>query len=1131
MCTILLCNAQNTTIPKIIPPAPNAASLGKYGQIPVGLATGIPEISIPIYEIKTNKLSLPISLSYHASGVKVDEIPSWVGLGWSLNAAGVITQSTVNLNDTENIGYLFFKPPTSYELSNYDQGDLDYLRDASFHDATDREPDIFFFNFNGKSGKFIFGENNQPILIPNQNLDIQYSNGTFTVVDDGGTIFFFEEKETADATLYGEGPSTPHSRSISWFLTKILSSDKTDSITFEYQQESGPSIELSYLFSQSIGASLSPTNNGNLTESFGQSSPVFNGVSLRRYTQHLIKTIRFKLGRVEFEAEEDREDPGRSRLTDIKIFNSTSSEPIKHTRLEQDYFRSPYNINSHTSDQRLKNRLKLTEVYDNLPGISEKMKHYSLFYNTTPLPPINSFSQDVWGNYNGENGNETLLKKQSNLIFEGSVWNVGESNREPDELYMKAGILTKIIYPTGGYCEFDYEAHRYGVENRIQATPQAINANGSSIPAGTQTVTKTFSLEEDASRYVILEVNIEGFDLILPEDDRPYVKLREVSSGEELLLVLAKEIAQNHTSLLFLETGQQYELVAYSNGGHAGITARYTRLLPGELVKIGGGLRIRQIRNFDGAQLNAYKTFEYPTGRLLSTNSAFENTTVKKIEHGNLSSDPIGECSILRSQRQRMEFTSTTSYPLESFSGSPVGYTNVTQYEGDNTEERNGGKTVYNFKVISNTSLDVSDHYLSGFYSISNSWKNGILIGETQYGYDNIAHQYYPIVEKSYLYDEVPGASGRGLLVGHNYFISGCYYPDHSSIYYHFDYPINSGRNVLKKTTTRTYSSDNTAIETITDYFYDNVSHYYPTRIINKDSKGNQLKIENKYPHDFLDNEVYLTMVNRNIISPIIEQIQTNISKNVEISRTKTNYSFWPNTMLQPSTIQQSFGGNTLSNEVVFNLYDAVGNLLQYTGKDGTIHSFIWDYNGQYPIAEVLNAIVDQVAYTSFETNETGSFIISSTNREPNGKTGEQCYGLSDGNILKDNLIQDKKYTLNCWAKSGTVLVNGTALTPASSETINGWQYFKTEITGSSSITTATISGTALIDEVSLFPSESQMNTYTYKPLVGIVEQTDPNGITTHFEYDDFQRLKSIKDQHRNVLKHYYYHYATSTQE
>ena len=62
-------------------PSPTAASLGKFGDIPVSLYTGTPNINIPLYEVRGRVLSLPITLSYQASGIKVDEIPGWVGMG------------------------------------------------------------------------------------------------------------------------------------------------------------------------------------------------------------------------------------------------------------------------------------------------------------------------------------------------------------------------------------------------------------------------------------------------------------------------------------------------------------------------------------------------------------------------------------------------------------------------------------------------------------------------------------------------------------------------------------------------------------------------------------------------------------------------------------------------------------------------------------------------------------------------------------------------------------------------------------------------------------------------------------------------------------------------------------------
>jgi hypothetical protein len=83
----------NNSIPNPVPPSPNVASLGKFIDYPVGYFTSVPDISIPIYRVQSGDLTVPITLSYHASGIKPTDVASWVGMGRSVSAGGFISRN------------------------------------------------------------------------------------------------------------------------------------------------------------------------------------------------------------------------------------------------------------------------------------------------------------------------------------------------------------------------------------------------------------------------------------------------------------------------------------------------------------------------------------------------------------------------------------------------------------------------------------------------------------------------------------------------------------------------------------------------------------------------------------------------------------------------------------------------------------------------------------------------------------------------------------------------------------------------------------------------------------------------------------------------------------------------------
>ena len=79
--------------------APDVAAFQKVTQIPVSNYTGRANVSIPIYTIKSGNMTVPISLTYNTSGVKVADMPSNVGSNWALNAGGAVTRNVKGIDD------------------------------------------------------------------------------------------------------------------------------------------------------------------------------------------------------------------------------------------------------------------------------------------------------------------------------------------------------------------------------------------------------------------------------------------------------------------------------------------------------------------------------------------------------------------------------------------------------------------------------------------------------------------------------------------------------------------------------------------------------------------------------------------------------------------------------------------------------------------------------------------------------------------------------------------------------------------------------------------------------------------------------------------------------------------------
>ena len=184
-------------------------------------------------------------------------------------------------------------------------------------------------------------------------------------------------------------------------------------------------------------------------------------------------------------------------------------------------------------------------------------------------------------------------------------------------------------------------------------------------------------------------------------------------------------------------------------------------------------------------------------------------------------------------------------------------------------------------------------------------------------------------------------------------------------------------------------------------------------------------------------------------------------------------------------------------NKVLEKKYSERGNLIEQIYKQNHV-AYLWGYNKTKPIARVENASYKDIFYTSFE--EAG--IVT-----PNAYSGSRCSYATFTKTLTG--IDNGTYILEYFVRNGDI-----------------WEMKHANINVSANGYTININEPGkLIDEVRFYPQNAQMTTYTYEPLIGITGITDPRGETTRYVYDDFGRLKYIKDRNGNVLKRYSYHY------
>lgn len=1030
----------------IIPLSPNAAEMTRYGEIPVSNFTGIPNIGIPIYTITSGELSLPISLSYHAGGNKVESIASWVGLSWSLGSLPSISRAVNGMPDDGANGFFskFQGKSIRQYMGNYTGGydpAVDEFMDYVKTEHIDTEPDAFNFNINGKSGKFYYNQDvDKFVCSPYSNIKITYMGQSFIITDDDGTQYFFEDRETS--AVSGISPSPPVTTS--WVITKIVSASQRDTIFFDYVVENQMTQSLTaavkYIFTENSYCNTLPTN--------------VSGGQLTAIVAKTLSSIRFQGGHLDFIKKDiQREDLyGGYALDKIKLFNA-SENLIRQFGFNYKYLTGAGGIGCLVNDNYRSNKWMFLTDFSEIAVDNSSVQKHTFTYNEHNIPPCrNSPAQDFWGYYNGKLSNMDLVPTinvpNTNLVMAGA-------DRYVDPVYTQFGILKQINYPTGGYTVFEYENNNsydpnlpksYVTEAPFVAHGEPV-LDGEELPVFKEYET-TFVINNPPDKD-LNNKNPNGGAFVSGE--LQYLGVPFGSSGASIIIrrtnpaaPIVQLVPSGSFQDYYLPNGT-YSLKASFNQNPPNyqnfwVMLRYGKIDSTKINAYLGGLRVKKVQSFaGGGALPIINKYAYVNdyGQDKSSGVSFLRPL---FNYGYQHVYGPGNCL-------SMLFTvkSYSNQSQVSSSGSYAGYRKV--FVESNTPNQTG-LTAYAYSTQQDELYNQNWPFpppqsMEAF--------RGQLLENSQYKWVDNG---FSIVKRSmmaYEYSLLDAPRNFAMKVSTEFMGSG---GEDNSRPKGVTYEFALEWSALSRQTDRVYDPADTTkyVESVTDFTYDEPYK----QLVKKTVTGSNTKttvLNNYYPYNLslsgTAEDARQWLITNNSLATILKQ--ETLVDNELTDASITNYKKIDGANLVKAHETISFLNTTDNKKSIFKDYETTyGNLVEFYQKNGPKTSFLWGYKGKYPVIEVKNA----------------------------------------------------GYTTVTSALSGTDLSSLDAINPS-----------KTTID-------------AVVAKLKTALPYAQISSYVYKPLIGTESTTDIKGLSTYYEYDNFQRLFRIRDRENNIVKQFNYNYS-----
>lgn len=1109
---------QNHTI-DMYPKTPDAAAASKFTDIPAGNYTGVSNFSIPIYTITTKGGSIPISLQYTTTGIKVSEIASRVGLGWSLDTGPSLSHQVIGRPDDKEL----FKKPTLYSVSNLPEACVGWH--YSYNDpcgillsgigvtsnpsinTPDLVPDIFSYSLLNGSGQFImdfsgsFGIPRPYNLIKIKPMVTSHVAG-MEMTDEKGLIYTFQNfdfdlkhyNSCMGANVPIDTDTTPN------YKIKTIKLPNQEIITYTYK------VGISSHYITSISEQKNIYNKISTSNAPFETLPASNCKNTTHSNDGPLTEIDFNDGKVLFYYNIDpegatgsaRQDlPGDVYLTRV-IVKDKYNHVIKDVSLGYDYFVSPNEDPENYPDAASNypdvfNRLKLISVKDNLSLGEYKLSYHGDETGKT-LPNRLSYSQDFWGVYNGKPNSTGIATVKVKRWDSQNIYDVYlGANKEPDINYGVVGNLKKIQYPNGGYTEITYEADDYKDADAIYGyeSHQSEETNlempyiefeilDNGFPIYNQTLTlEDSNCSEDSQEqptwstpmWELSKKNASG-SYILQKDGFVCTKTENRVDGPGIYKLRVYERA--------IDGGE----IPVPGTGTRTITAKYSWIneyvITNSDVGKTGNIRIKQIESnsIDAGKILRKYTYLDPKTNQTSGKNAGEERFVS-LSYNVIGLGPPGVHGAGRSVNQ-LNRINNPGWQTATVRGKAVGYDYVQEIYESSLNPNENYKKQYKF---------LNDLYIQHSYNygspVNVSWPtldlerglmleeklyngNGdsIRVSKMEYDYDSFFNQFATMNYFTPPENMVHRIIAQGLEIKLKKFdVSTSQIKTYHFINQPFDITNIWIKNI--KTTTTDYVNNQPVVVTEQTTAYSTNSgqnrHTFPesqtSTVVGSGITSSQ---SYKYAHD---SNNYLK--DKNMVSvPLVTETKKTINGVTKVlSKTETVFP------MSETEAKTRILNNT--NNKDFPLpFEVLSKDLQTSTMEKQINFDFYDNKGNLQQYTTKSGISTAIIWGYNQTQPIAKI---------EGATYAQVSNLATAIVTASDADASDP------TKEGALII--------------ALDSFRTALPG------------------------YQITTYTYDPLIGVTSVTPPSGVREIYIYDTANRLQEVRDINGNLLKSNEYHY------